>query len=435
MNEPEASAVPTPVIPPPAGASPVVAHIPAALLRTSLERLRNPFVEQRTGQPLRELPIRVVAAEDGSFEVVDGFKRLARWKEAGHTLIPAIIESPRTTPELKLLLLRSNAPPRTATPMDEARVIRSLVEDDGLSLAAVAQLLGRRKPWVARRLALATRLSPVLQKKVEQRAIGPALGYAFCALSDTGQEAVLRSIERHSLREREALALISAWRVASSDRERSALLADPIAVVRPQQQSSSSLGPAGASLHERLENIRQALSDLASFHIPEQGFSDAERRRLEAEYRFVLDLLSQTAQKLGRQTTLSSLDSQENPYDQNETEEIEAPARRASADSSAAPAWLRDPGDCPPHGSRPQSDPPSPPGRGPLSNNASSRGSQQARSVPRFDPGQSEQTPDGHAHPPGDPPTGLCRRPHDPGQLHPIHADGVGPAPPSQTPL
>lgn len=126
MNEPEASAVPTPVIPPPAGASPVVAHIPAALLRTSLERLRNPFVEQRTGQPLRELPIRVVAAEDGSFEVVDGFKRLARWKEAGHTLIPAIIESPRTTPELKLLLLRSNAPPRAgntalAGPPEESR--------------------------------------------------------------------------------------------------------------------------------------------------------------------------------------------------------------------------------------------------------------------------------------------------------------------------
>ncbi len=152
----------------------MVAHIPIGLLRTNLQGLRSAVAQQRSAEPLRELPIRVVAVEDGSFEVVDGFKRLAHWKETGHTLIPAIIESPRTAPELKLLLLRSNAPPRTSTAMDEARVIRSLVEDDGLSLAAVAQLLCRRKPWVARRLALATRLSPSVTRKVDQRTIGPA---------------------------------------------------------------------------------------------------------------------------------------------------------------------------------------------------------------------------------------------------------------------
>src|SRR2546430_2020634 len=44
--------------------------------------------------------------------------------------ISAVVECVRSPPELKLLLLRSNAPPRTTTSMDEARVIRSLHEDD-----------------------------------------------------------------------------------------------------------------------------------------------------------------------------------------------------------------------------------------------------------------------------------------------------------------
>jgi len=387
MSAPAISPASCAVIAAPEGSCALVAHIPIGLLRSSLERLRSPIAQRPSGEPLRELPIRVVAAGDGSFEVVDGFKRLARWKEAGHVLLPAIIESPRSAPELKLLLLRSNAPRRTATAMDEARVIRSLVEDDGLSLAAVAQLLGKRKPWVARRLALATRLAPAAVKKVEERTIGPALAYAFCALSQTAQEAVLRAAERHSLRERETLALISAWRVASSERERAALLADPISVVRPPPQNSSYLRPAGSCLQQRLENIRQALTDLASFHIPEQGLSDAERRRLEAEHRFVLDLLSQTAQTLGMQSTLPSLDKQEQSYDPSETETIETPARGASADCPAAPARLRNPGDCPAHGSRPQSDPPCPAGGGALLHHASFADNLQARTIPRFDPG------------------------------------------------
>jgi ParB-like chromosome segregation protein Spo0J len=377
-----------------------------------------------------------VAEADGSFEVVNGFKRLARWQEAGHALAPVVIESPRTLPETKLLLLRLNTPARTATPMDEARVIRSLVEDDGLSLAAVAQLLNKRKPWVARRLALALRLSPAVQNKIEQRTIGPALGYAFCALSGAGQEAVLRSVERHSLREREALALISAWRVASSDRERAALLADPIPAVRPQAQSSSPLSALATNLHERLETMRQALSDLSSFQIPEQGLSDAERRRLEAEYRFVLNLLSETSQTLGRATTQPSPDKKENSYEQNQTEHIETSTRRVPTDPSVAPERLWDPGHCPPHGTRPESHPQSPPGGGVVSDNDASPGQQQQdRSVPRVDPRQGAQAPDCHAYPPGDRPAGLCGWPHDPGPLHPLHPHRAGPAPPRQTPL
>jgi hypothetical protein len=73
------------VIPSPKGASATVAYIPIELLRRSLQRFRSPVAQRCTGESLRELPIRIVAAGDGAFEVVDGFKYLARWREAEHS--------------------------------------------------------------------------------------------------------------------------------------------------------------------------------------------------------------------------------------------------------------------------------------------------------------------------------------------------------------
>ena len=217
----------------PEGASPVVSHIPITMLRLSFQALRNQASSPRPAESQAELPIRVACRPDGAFEVIDGFKRLQRWSDKEHELVPAVIEHSRTVPELKLLLLRANAPPRTTTPMDEARVIQSLVHQDGLSLTAAARLLGRRKPWATRRYALATRLSPEAQAKADRRALGPTCAYALSALSECDQRAILRSAERHSLRDRDTLLLVSAWRASDSDAERAALASDPLPVVRP----------------------------------------------------------------------------------------------------------------------------------------------------------------------------------------------------------
>ena len=276
----------------------LVSTIPVALLRTSFERLRSVQPRRGSSPHLRDLPLRVVAAGDGFFEIVDGFKRFARWMDEGRAAVPAVVESARSTVEQKLLLLRANAPPRTTTPMDEARVIQSLLDEDGLGLSGVAQVLGRRKPWVVRRLALATRLAPSVERKVDQGAIGPTLAYALCALSERGQQDIVCAAERHALRQREALALVSAWRVASSDAERARLLSEPLPVVRPDPKSTSFVGPLAARLEERLARARDVLVDLASFQLRTEGLTDAERRRLEAQHRAVLDLLQQTAQAL-----------------------------------------------------------------------------------------------------------------------------------------
>jgi ParB-like chromosome segregation protein Spo0J len=75
------------------------------------------------------LPLRVAAVEDGTYEVLDGFTRLARWTRDGHPHVPVVVEDAPGVVR-KTRLLEANAPRRTLSPMDEARVVRSLAEDD-----------------------------------------------------------------------------------------------------------------------------------------------------------------------------------------------------------------------------------------------------------------------------------------------------------------
>lgn len=83
------------------GCTPGVRHVPIEGLSTSLQALR-----QGTRRPpplareLAELPIRVVRYGD-QLEVIDGFKRLARWRAGGATSVPVVIESQRELTEAK----------------------------------------------------------------------------------------------------------------------------------------------------------------------------------------------------------------------------------------------------------------------------------------------------------------------------------------------
>src|SRR5712691_5963209 len=126
-------------------------------LATTLASLRGPRTD--AGTSLAPLPLRVAPAADGTYEVLDGFKRLARWRHEGHTHVPVVVEGDAGTRVVaKARLLEANTPRRTVSPMDEARVVRSLSDDEHLSPPQITKLLGRGKAWVDRRLTLGRRL-------------------------------------------------------------------------------------------------------------------------------------------------------------------------------------------------------------------------------------------------------------------------------------
>ena len=178
-----------------------VRELPVARLATTLAPLRGPRTDAASA--LAPLPLRVAATGDGTYEVLDGFKRLATWTRAGHTHVPVVVED---APGVvgKARLLEANAPRRTLSPMDEARVVRALADDDQLSPAQIAKLLGRGRGWVDRRLTLGRRLAPAVAGHVDAGRLSATTATTLAAVSRGDQPRLADAILRHGLRTREA---------------------------------------------------------------------------------------------------------------------------------------------------------------------------------------------------------------------------------------
>jgi ParB-like chromosome segregation protein Spo0J len=274
----------------------LVVFVPVERVRTNLAVLRCPIPRPREDD-LAELPARAVLLEDGFYELVDGFKRLERWRARGLREVPVVVERGRSVEELYALLLVANAPRRTVTIMDEARVVQALLARPEVGEKTVARVLGRRPWWVKHRRALAQKLVTSIQRRIDVGALRPTVAYALTRVAGRDQERVVKSVELAGLRAREALALVECFRSLTDEDERAALLRDPVAWVRHPPRTSS-LGPVAEQLEERLARARRALEDLADFALPDAGLTGAERRRLEADWRLVLHQLRETARTL-----------------------------------------------------------------------------------------------------------------------------------------
>ena len=95
-----------------------------------------------------------VFIKDDTIEVLDGFKRL----EAARSLSGFTeLQSRRLSldeREAKAAILALNSTSGRVKELEEAWVVQSLVREDGLSQLEAAELLGRHRSWVCRRLAL-----------------------------------------------------------------------------------------------------------------------------------------------------------------------------------------------------------------------------------------------------------------------------------------
>ena len=100
----------------------------------------------------------VVCRRQDRYELIDGFKRLGAVR--GLAQIPRLsarlMEADERTAKAAIYGL-NRAGGRTRE-LEEAWIIQALVREDGMSQVEVAELLGRHKSWVCRRLALIERL-------------------------------------------------------------------------------------------------------------------------------------------------------------------------------------------------------------------------------------------------------------------------------------
>jgi ParB-like chromosome segregation protein Spo0J len=132
-------------------------------------------------------------------EVLDGFKRLAAAKTLPGVLslqARLLVVDERTA---KAIILGLNGIGGRMKELEEAWIVQALVREDGLSQLQVAELLGRHKSWVCRRLALLERLSEECREDLRLGLLSPTMARQLTRLPAGNQIEVVGVAHREHL--------------------------------------------------------------------------------------------------------------------------------------------------------------------------------------------------------------------------------------------
>jgi ParB-like chromosome segregation protein Spo0J len=165
-------------------------------------RLRLPQAVQAMAQSLRRwgqcAPI-VATLREEKPQVLDGF---TRWEAAGQvrgmtTLSVRLIDVDDR--RAKAAIHGLNQTGRRPHELEEAWIVRALVREDGLSQSEVAELLGRHKSWVCRRLALLEKLCADVRQDLEVGLLTPTAAREIARLPAGNQSEVVDVTRREAL--------------------------------------------------------------------------------------------------------------------------------------------------------------------------------------------------------------------------------------------
>jgi ParB-like chromosome segregation protein Spo0J len=202
-------------------------------------RLRVPQAVQAMAQSLRRwgqcAPI-VATLRQEKPQVLDGF---TRWEAAGQvrgmtTLAVRLIDVDDR--RAKAAIHGLNQTGRRPHELEEAWIVQALVREDGLSQAEVAELLGRHKSWVCRRLALLEKLCAEVRQDLEVGLLTPTAAREIARLPAGNQSEVVDVTRREALSGEELRGVVRLLLGSVTAEQRMFVLAKP----------REALGQAGA---------------------------------------------------------------------------------------------------------------------------------------------------------------------------------------------
>jgi ParB-like chromosome segregation protein Spo0J len=182
-------------------------------------RLRAPAAERALEASLRrygQLSPVVVFRWHGRYELIDGFKRLAAARTAREiaSLWARVIDVDERSAKAAIYSLnRMGGKP---SELEEAWIVHALVREDGLAQVEVAELLGRHKSWVCRRLALIEKLAEPAKAELKVGFLSPTCARQLVRLPPGNQVALLRVIRREGLTVHELTGVVDLLQQAPS---------------------------------------------------------------------------------------------------------------------------------------------------------------------------------------------------------------------------
>jgi len=165
-------------------------------------RLHVPEAERAMAKSLErygQLSPVVVCRRDERYELIDGFKRLAAARRLAQidVLSARLMEADERT--VKAAIYGLNRAGGRTRELEEAWIIHALVREDGMSQVEVAELLGRHKSWVCRRLALLERLGSKARDELRVGILSPTTARQVVRLPQGNQTEVLDAMRREAL--------------------------------------------------------------------------------------------------------------------------------------------------------------------------------------------------------------------------------------------
>ncbi len=192
-------------------------------------RLPDPEGEADMAHSLRrwgQLAPLVVCVRPERPEVLDGFKRLAAARSLG---LPALSIRCLDADEraAKAALVGLNNIGQRPREWEEAWIVQALVREDGLTQPEVAELLGRHKSWVSRRLALVEKLCEQARVDLRLGLLSVTAARALAQLPAGNQAEVLAVLRREELTAVELAGVVELLGSAASRLQQEYILAQP----------------------------------------------------------------------------------------------------------------------------------------------------------------------------------------------------------------
>ena len=151
-------------------------------------------------------PLTVRKLSSGYYQIIAGERRWRAAKMAGLREIPAVVIEADDRKAMELAMIE-NLQREDLNPMEEAQGYRTLMEQYGMTQEETAQRVGKSRPVVANALRL-LKLSPAVQKLVEDGTLSAGHARALIPLSEKVQENAAATVTKNDLSVRQTELLV-----------------------------------------------------------------------------------------------------------------------------------------------------------------------------------------------------------------------------------
>jgi ParB/RepB/Spo0J family partition protein len=235
-------------------------------------RLPNPDAEaamtesfQRFGQ----LTPVVVCLREETYEVLDGFKRLAAARTLGlKTVTTRLLQADERV--AKAAIHGLNQTGSRTQEWEEAWIIHALIREDGMTQVDVAELLCRHKSWVCRRLALVEKLADPAREDLRLGLLSTTAARSLVRLPAGHQPAVLATLHPDELTATQLDGVVDLLLAAPAQTQREYILAQPLQALQQARQETGwawdpRLSQAGNRVARRLTSVLEGLSRMETW--------------------------------------------------------------------------------------------------------------------------------------------------------------------------